>query len=182
MTEGREESQQWDQIQIQGTITEGNPVALRTRRCRQQKAPNRINGDEGESFCVTTQDRDMDNELVRQLKTKIKEQESSINELSSAVEHFLKIQPIVKKLQGNILTISKQAVAIKVTASNIDLEIVKPFTPSLEKFMGMMKCHTDNVKSGTLNKNAQCHDTMKHPKTSEKKSCKRLACTATLVR
>ena len=80
--------------------------------------------------------------MIRQLKTKIKEQEHSINELSSAVERFLKIQPIVKKLQGNILKISKQAVArkIKLTVSNIDLEIVKPFPPSLEKSVGMTKC------------------------------------------
>jgi hypothetical protein len=92
------------------------------------------------------------------LKTKIKEQENSINELSSAVERFLKIQPIVKKLQGNILKISKQAVAlekIKVMASNIDLEIVKPFTPSLGKSVGMTKRQRDNVKSGTLEKNSQ---------------------------
>ncbi len=74
--------------------------------------------------------------MIRQLKTKIKGQENSINELSSAVERFLKIQPFVKKLQGNILKVSKQAVArekIKATALNIDQEIVKPFTPSLEK-------------------------------------------------
>jgi hypothetical protein len=56
-------------------------------------------------FVFTTQDQDTDNELIRQLKTKIKEQENSVNELSSAVELFLKIQPIVKKLQGNILKI-----------------------------------------------------------------------------
>jgi hypothetical protein len=69
------------------------------------------------------------------LKTKIKEQEHSINELSSAVELFLKIQPIIKKLQENILKILKQTVALKinVTVSNIDQEIVKPFAPSLEK-------------------------------------------------
>jgi hypothetical protein len=83
MTEGREESQQSNPIQIQGNIqvTTGTPAALRTRRCIQQKAPNRINDDEGDSFRVTTQDRDMDNELIRQLKTKIKEQENSINEI-----------------------------------------------------------------------------------------------------
>ncbi len=108
--------------------------------------------------------------MIRQLKTKIKEQEHSINEVSSAVERFLKIQPIVKKLQGNILKISKQAIArekIKVTASNIDPEIVKSFAPSLEKSVGMTKRQRDNVKSGT-DKNSQCHDTTKHPKTSEK--------------
>jgi hypothetical protein len=36
MTEGREESQQLDPIQIQGTITEGTPVALRTTKSTQQ--------------------------------------------------------------------------------------------------------------------------------------------------
>ena len=61
MTEGREESQQLDPIQIQGTITEGTPVALRTRGGRQQKAPNRINDGEGDLFRLTTQDRDTDN-------------------------------------------------------------------------------------------------------------------------
>jgi hypothetical protein len=65
MTEGREESQQLDPIQIQGTIGEGTPVALRTRTGGQQKAPNRINDDEGDPFRVTTQDRDTDNELIR---------------------------------------------------------------------------------------------------------------------
>ena len=39
MTEGREESQQLNPTQIQGTITEDKPVALRTRRCRQQTVP-----------------------------------------------------------------------------------------------------------------------------------------------
>jgi hypothetical protein len=108
---GRDESQQLDPIQIQGTITKGTRITLRTKRGRQQKAPNRINDGEGDLFCVTTQGRDTDNELIRQLRTKIKEKEHSINELSSAVELFLKIQLIVKKLQGNILKILKQAVA-----------------------------------------------------------------------
>ena len=48
--------------------------------------------------------------MIRQLKTKIKEQENSRSELSSAVERFLKIQPIVKKLQENISKISKHVV------------------------------------------------------------------------
>ena len=76
--------------------------------------------------------------MIRQLKTKIKEQENSISELSSAVERFLKLQPIVKKLQGNISNISKHVVPkFKVTVPKIDdPEIVKPFTPS-KKFVGM---------------------------------------------
>ena len=61
MAEGRDKSQQLDPIQIQGTITEGTPVALRTRGGRQQKEPNRINDGEGDLFRLTTQDRDTDN-------------------------------------------------------------------------------------------------------------------------
>ena len=64
---------------------------------------------------------------------KIKEQETAISELSSAVERFLKIQPIVRKLQGNIAKISEQVDTqriFEVTVSKIDPEIVKPFTPS----------------------------------------------------
>ena len=67
------------------------------------------------------------------------DQENTISELSSAVESFLKIQPIVKKLQGNIAKISKQVDTQRkseVTVSKIDPEIVKPFTPpknSMEK-------------------------------------------------
>jgi hypothetical protein len=40
MTEGREEPQQLDPIQIQRTIAKGAPIALRTKRCRQQKHPS----------------------------------------------------------------------------------------------------------------------------------------------
>ena len=110
MTEGTEESQQLNPIQIQGTITEDTPVALRTRRCRQQAVPIRINNGEGDLFQATHQELNKDKELIRQLTKKIKEQENSISELSSAVERFLKIQPIVKKLQGNISNISKHVV------------------------------------------------------------------------
>ena len=52
-------------------------------------------------------------------------------------------------------------------AQNIDPERVKPFTPSSEMSAGMTKRQTDNVKSSTLEKNSQCRNTMKHPKTSE---------------
>jgi hypothetical protein len=67
------------------------------------------------------------------------DQENTISELSSAVESFLEIQPIVKKLQGNIAKISKQVDTqrkLDVSVSKIDPEIVKPFTPpknSMEK-------------------------------------------------
>jgi flagellar biosynthesis chaperone FliJ len=158
-TEVREESQKLDTIQVQGTISEDKPVALRTRRCRQQTAPIRINDDGGDSF----QERNQDKELIRQLKTKIKEQETSINELSSAVESFLKIQPIVKKLQGNLSKISNQVVPqeqFKVTVSKP--EIVKPFTPSLEKSEVMtkhqilMKEWRDSAESALKDYSDQC--------------------------
>ena len=77
------------------------------------------------------------------MKTKIKEQENSISELSSAVERFLKIQPIGKKLQGTISKISKHVVPqdqFEATVPKIDeSEIVKSFTPPLEKSVGMTK-------------------------------------------
>ena len=53
MTEVREESQQFNPIQIQGTITEDTPVALRTRRSRQQTAPIRTKNDGGDLFQAT---------------------------------------------------------------------------------------------------------------------------------
>ena len=49
--------------------------------------------------------------------------------------------------------------------------------------MEKLKRLPDNVESGTSDKKSQCQDTsadtMKHPITSEKKSCKRLAFMAT---
>ena len=107
MKEVREESQQLNPIQIQGTITEDTPVALRTRRSRQQTVPIRTKDDGGDLF-QATKNQNKDNELIKQLKAKIMDQENTISKLSSAMESFLKIQPIVKKLQGNIANISKQ--------------------------------------------------------------------------
>ena len=139
-------------IQIQGTITEDTPVALRTRRGRQQKVPISTNDGKGDLFQAAHQESNNDNELIRQLKTKIKEQENSISELSSAVERFLKIQPIVKKLQGNISKMSKHVVPqdkFKVTVPKIDdPERVKPFTPS-KKFVGMTVRQPSMEKSKT---------------------------------
>ena len=100
MTEAKEESQQLNPTQIQGTITEDKPVALRTRRHRQQTVPISTHDGKGDLFQATNQEPN--NELIKQLRTKIKKQENSISEQSSVVERFLKIQPIVKKLQGNI--------------------------------------------------------------------------------
>ncbi len=48
------------------------------------------------------------------------------------MERFLKIQPVVKTLQGNIAKKSKQVETQRkfgVTVSKIDPEIIKPFTP-----------------------------------------------------
>ncbi len=62
--------------------------------------------------------------------------------LEQMVESFLKKQAVVKKLQGNVLKISKQVVPherFKNTVSKIDPEIVKHFTQSLEKSVGMTK-------------------------------------------
>ncbi len=114
------------------------------------------------------------------IEDKDQEQENSISELSSAVERFLKIaysQEIARDIKA---TVTREK--IKVTVSNIDLDIVNPFAPSLEKSVGMRKHQTDDVKSGSLDKNAECRDTIKHPKTSEAKTCKRLVCMATQAR
>ena len=143
MTESKEDSQQLNPNLIQGTITEDTTVALRTRSGRQQSVPISTNDGKGDSFQATHQEPNNDSDLIRQLKKKIKEQENSIRELSSAVERFLKIQPIVKKLQVNISKISNHVVQqdklIKVTVKIDDPEIVKPFTPSLEKSVGTTK-------------------------------------------
>jgi hypothetical protein len=74
MIEGREESQQLDPIQIQGTITDSRGYTHRTSNKKMQTT--KINDDEGDSFRITTQDRDTDNELIGQLETKIKKQEN----------------------------------------------------------------------------------------------------------
>ncbi len=117
-----------DPIQIQGKITEDTPVALRTRRCRQQMVPTSINDSVGDLFQATHQEQNKDKELIRQLKTTIKEQKNSISELSSAVEGFLKVQAVVEKLQRNILKILKQVVPqerFRVMVSNIDLDLLQ---------------------------------------------------------
>ena len=186
MTEGREESEQLNPTQIQGTIAEDKFVALRTRRCRQETVPISTNDGKGNLFQATHQEPNNEGELIRQLKTKIKEQEYSIRELTSAVECFLKIQTIVKKLQVNISKISNHVVPqdklIKVTVPKInDPEIVEPFTTSLKKQVGTTK------HKPTMSKEAKAEmdrslslwfpgrvqdtsaDTTKHPMTSEKK-------------
>ena len=76
--------------------------------------------------------------IDKTVQVKIKEQKTAISELSSAVERFLKIQPIVKKFQEDIAKISKPVDTqrkFEGTVSKIDPEIVKPFT-SPKKFNG----------------------------------------------
>ena len=65
MTEGREESLQLNPTQLQGTITEDKPVAIRARRCRQQTVPISTNDGKGDSFQATHQELDDYNELIR---------------------------------------------------------------------------------------------------------------------
>ena len=62
---------------------------------------------------------------------KTKEQQDTIDELSSAVKEFLKVQSCAKKLQGNIAKIHTQVKSqtFKVTVPKIGPQIVKPFTP-----------------------------------------------------
>ena len=72
-----------------------------------------------------------DKEIIRRLLKKTKEQQDTIDELSSAVKEFLKVQSCVKKLQGNISKIHKQVESrtFKVTVPKTGPQIVKPFTP-----------------------------------------------------
>ena len=72
----------------QGLINDVTPVALRTRR-RLQTAPIRIDRGEGELEQDTI--RNEDKELIRQLNTQNKEQQHMIDELSSALNDFLKV-------------------------------------------------------------------------------------------
>ena len=114
----------------QGTIKEVTPVALRTRSCRHQTDSIRIEEDKGDNG--NTNRNVKDKELIRQLWKKTKEQQDTIDELSSAVKEFLKVQPCVKKLQGNIAKIHKQVESrtFKVTVPISGPQIVKPFTPT----------------------------------------------------
>jgi hypothetical protein len=97
-----EGSQELDQssvsegIELQGTIKDVTPVALRTRSCRQQTSSIRIDGNKGEFGKDTN--RNHDKELIRRLITQNKELQNTKDELSSAVKEFLKVQSTVKKL------------------------------------------------------------------------------------
>ena len=123
----------------QETIKEVTPVALRTRSCRHQTDIIRIEEDKGDNGSANQ------NELIRQLWKKTKEQQDTIDELSSAVTEFLKVQPCVKKLQGNIAKIHKQleSQTFKVTDPISSPQIVKPFTPKenseeMQPILGLM--------------------------------------------
>ena len=113
----------------QGAIKECTPVALRTRSCRQQESSIRNKSGKGE-FGQDTE-RNEDKELIQLLTTQNKEQQNTIDELSSAVKEFLRVQSTVKKLQGNIKKLSEQLESqekFKVPIST-NHQIVKPFTP-----------------------------------------------------
>jgi hypothetical protein len=83
----------------QEAIKEWTPVALRTRSCRQQESSTRNNSGKGEFGLGHDTDRGEDKELIRQLTIQNKEQQNTIDELSSAVKEFLRVQSTVKKLQ-----------------------------------------------------------------------------------
>jgi hypothetical protein len=74
----------------QGAIKECTPVALRTRSCRQQESSIRNKSGKGE-FGQDTE-RNEDKELIQLLTTQNKEQQNTIDELSSAVKEFLRVQ------------------------------------------------------------------------------------------
>jgi len=135
-TDDNEGDQGLIQVPCQGSDSEGNeqqglindvtPVALRTRR-RLQTAPIRIDRGEGELEQDTI--RNEDKELIRQLTTQNKELQQMMDELSSALKDFLKVQSIVKKTERDLAKLSEQVKSrkeFKVTVS----KIVKPFTPT----------------------------------------------------
>ena len=114
----------------QGTIKEATPVALRTRS-RLQTAPIIIDVCEGE---VRQTNCDGDNELIQQLTTQIRKQQCIIDEMSSAVKHFLKVQSTVKKLQGTITKLSERLESQK-KFKVITQQVVKPLTPAINSFL-----------------------------------------------
>ncbi len=92
-------------------IKEDTTVALRTRSCRHQQPPSDLS-EKGE-FGQDT-DRNNDKELIRRLITQNKDQQNTIDELSSAAKELLKIQSTDKKLQGNIKPEVVQAIEIPI--------------------------------------------------------------------
>jgi hypothetical protein len=118
----------------QASINEATPVALRTRTrvTRQQATSKRIDNSKEKSGQDTK--RCEDKELIQQLTRQVKEQRNIINEMDSAITKFLKVQPVVKKIQGNIEKALESAMTqgkfkVKVTDSDQPIEMVKSFTP-----------------------------------------------------
>ena len=110
---------------LQGTIKEATPVALRTRS-RLQSAPIRIDECEGE---VRQTDCDRDYQLILPFFMHIKKQQCIIDELNSAVKHFLKSQSIVESLQGTITKLSERLESQEKFNVTVQ-QVVKPFTPA----------------------------------------------------
>ena len=83
------------------------------------------------------------------MTTQNKEQQNTIEELSSAVKEFLRVQSTVKKLQGNIEKLSKQLEShekFKVPLST-NHQIVKPFTPKNSVDVLHRQTHAENQTS-----------------------------------
>ena len=115
--------------ELQEAITDVTPVALRTRRRQQHAAQIRIDGCEGDLRQDTNRNESEDKELIRRLTTQNEEQQHMIDEFSSAIKDFLKVQSIVKKTERDLAKITRQVESpgkFKVTVS----KIVKPFTPA----------------------------------------------------
>ncbi len=91
-----------DQNEQQVTAKEATPVALRTRTrvTVQQATSKRIDYSKEKSGQDTK--RCKDKELIQHFTRQVKEQRDIINEMDSAIERFLRIQPVLKKIQGNI--------------------------------------------------------------------------------
>ena len=115
--------------ELQEAITDVTPVALRTRRRQQHAAQTRIDGCEGDLRQDTNRNESEDKELIRRLTTQNEEQQHMIDEFSSGIKDFLKVQSIVKKTDRDLAKITRQVEypgKFKVTVS----KIVKPFTPA----------------------------------------------------
>jgi hypothetical protein len=83
------------------------------------------------------------------LTTQNKEQQTTIEELSSAVKDFLRAQSTVKKLQGNIEKLSKQLEShekFKVPLST-NHQVVKSFTPKNSVDVLHRQTHEENQTS-----------------------------------
>ena len=117
----------------QVTAKEAMPVALRTRTrvTGQQATSKRIDNSKEKSGQDTK--RCKDKELIRHLTRQVKEQRDIINDMNSAIERFLRIQPVVKKIQGNIdkakLAMNQEKFKVQIPDRDQPIEMVKSFTP-----------------------------------------------------